>query len=175
MRRPDLYVVRALISALAIFLTNKANVVCSVQARLPGDVLRKDHVHLLGWKMVQLSTDIEVPLYLLVLITGAGLVVIMESVLLLINSCNVLFTLQQFLLFIFAAVLCCFWIVVGDLRCCPSLSVAGLLGQTLHLQVLSCGQEGGKILLSNVDLSYKYRKFNNKKKCQDRQTSHFSL
>ena len=158
MRRPDLYVVRALISALAIFLTNKANVVCSVQARLPGDVLRKDHVHLLGWKVVQLSTDIEVPLYLLVLITGAGLVVIMESVLLLINSCNVLFTLQQFLLFIFAAVLCCFWIVVGDLWSRPSLSlsITGLLGQALHLQVLCGGQEGRKILLSNIDLSYKY-------------------
>ena len=107
--------------------------------------------------MVQLTTDIEVPLYLLILITGAGLVVIMESVLLLINSCDILFTFQQFFLFIFVAVVCCVWIVGGDLWLGPSLSIAGLLGQTLHLQVLGGGQEGGEILLSNVDLSCKYK------------------
>ena len=107
--------------------------------------------------MVQLPTDIEVSFHLLILITGAGLVVIMEGVLLLINSCNVLFTFQKFFLFIFGAVVCCVWIVVGDWLCfCPSLSIAALLGQTLHLQVLSGGQEGGKILLSNIDLSYNY-------------------
>ena len=151
--------VGALVSALAIFLTNKANVICSVQSRLPGYVLRQDQVHLLGREMVELAADIEVPFHLFVLVTGtgAGLVVIMESVLLLINSCDILFTFQEFFLFILVAVVCCFWIVAGDgdLWFSPSLSIAGLLGQTLHLQVLGGGQEGGKILLSNVDLSCK--------------------
>ena len=106
--------------------------------------------------MVELATDIEVP-FVLITGTGAGLVVIMESVLLLINSCDILFTFQQFFLFIFVAVVCCVWIVGGDLWLSPSLSIAGLLGQTLHLQVLGGGQEGGEILLSNVDLSCKYK------------------
>ena len=106
--------------------------------------------------MVELATDIEVP-FVLITGTGAGLVVIMESVFLLINSCDILFTFQQFFLFIFVAVVCCVWIVGGDLWLSPSLSIAGLLGQTLHLQVLGGGQEGGEILLSNVDLSCKYK------------------